>query len=190
MKITKRWSLLPVFSAILAALVLPSLASATQLQFSEGRQLVPVASPLSISGKNVSLATNTFGTTRCEGWNASDVVTKNDGTSVEASSTSAGVGKGCASGSRTVQIEELAFNNFVAVLAGKGTVTVSFTQKQGPEWTCHWSGSLSFVYSRDGSSITFNEAALRASLPACGTAKLSGSFVVERTGGRQTSFTW
>jgi hypothetical protein len=178
----KKLSLLLAAVAVLA-FAIPSMASASAL--TSGGKLVATGTAITGTGSTVVLQSSTLGKIECASLVLKGTVTKNDGTTVEGSgNTENPKTENCKNGANTVVVTGVNLTN----LASTGTThtgTASFTAKVdvGAELVCSFVGTkVPFTYTSGGSSIVFKEGA-GVSGGACGTAKLSGSFLLESAAG-------
>ncbi|HEY2477976.1 MAG TPA: hypothetical protein VGI17_04535 [Solirubrobacterales bacterium] len=179
MKAFKRWTALAIALTAVAALAVPSMASASRLESSKGI-LAKVGTQITLTGSSVAL--NTYlGAEVCESTLSYDELHKNDGTTVEAVANVGGARQECNTGYGLIaHIKELKLQ-FQTSKSGAGTASLSFTSESGNEQPiiCKWSGaSLPFTYSLGGSQIVFNKAGGLTSTGGCGSATLSGTFLV------------
>jgi hypothetical protein len=175
--------------ALLAAFVVlafaaPAWAGASQLTSSAGK-LTPVGTAVTLTGTSVVFQSSTWGKWECARLTLSGTVTKNSSAEIEASANNTNPPtENCRLGARSAIITS--FNLTKLFSSGTGhSGTASFVAKIdiGAELVCTTTGTnVPFTYTAGGSSIVFKEGAGVAG-GACGTSKLSGTFLLETAAG-------
>jgi hypothetical protein len=177
----KRITLLLAVVAALACAV-PALASASSVTSSAG-SLAPVGTQLTAKASGFTLKSSLFGPLTCSTLNLNVALTKNDGSSFEASGANKPpVQSGCGFGSNPVTITSFNVTNLSSTTSGSGTASFSIVEDIA-SLTCTFSGTaVPFTYTAGGSSISFSEGGPLTSSPgSCGTEKISGTFALERS---------
>jgi hypothetical protein len=177
MKITKRWSLLPV-ALVALAMAAPAAAGASQLESSPG-VLAPVGTNITMKGYEVTFNTSWLGRLGCSRLDLKQKLTRNSGGFVEG----AGVlenpfQENCLNGTKSLTVSNAIVNSLTTSTSEKGTLGLTFDLQIGSELHCHYVGaSLPFTYRHGDHGINFTSAKTLVSSPAsCGTALLSGYF--------------
>jgi hypothetical protein len=180
MKTLKRSTAAWLALIAIAALVVPSVASASRVESKKGF-LAPKGTVLTMSGSEIGFINSLLGTAVCKQMNSKIEVTVNDGTNVMAEG-SGGEGKECRGGGEASffdHVRDVTWSKISTSKSGSGTASLSFTSESNNQKpiVCHWSASsLPFTYSLGGNAILFQKAGGLVSTGGCGTASLSGSF--------------
>jgi hypothetical protein len=179
----KKFSLLLATAAALC-LAMSAAASASQLTASAGK-LAPVGSTLTVTAPDITFTSNLLGITTCQTLSLNLTLTKNDGTTVEASGAAQVPGQeGCVNGSKKVIVTSFTVTNLTTTGTGK-TGTMSFVITEDIDsLECTYTGkNVPFSYVAGDDAITFNKAAGITSTPVpCGTATVTASFTLEIKG--------
>jgi hypothetical protein len=178
----KKFSLLLAAVAVLA-FAIPSMASASKAT-DPVNTLVPVGSEVTGTGTDIILQSNLLGTITCATLNLNGKITKNDGTTVEASGANVSPTQaGCKNGTKTVTVTSVELTKLFSEVSNTGYV--NFVAKVDvAELACTFTGlEVPFTYTTGTNVLKFASGAGVTSSPAsCGTAKLTGEFALETKG--------
>ncbi len=184
----KKLSLLVAAVAVLAFAV-PAMASASALTNpGGGGELTAVGTAITGTGSNVVLKSSTLGEIKCETLTLSGKVVKNSGGEVEGSASNENPPtKNCKNGEKTVVVTKVELTKLFTSTSGSGTA--NFVAKIDVGSTaCTFTGtSVPFTYTPKTTTgvITFTSAG-GVSGGACGTAPLTGSFILKSSLGALT----
>jgi hypothetical protein len=167
------------------ACVVPAIAGASGLTQSPG-VVLPVGSSLNLTGTNITIQSSLLGNITCGSLVPVVKVTKNAGGTFEAAEEEilgAPAQSGCKNGTQTVKVTTFDISSLESSISTSGTMSFTSIQDIG-SLVCKFTGrTVPFSYSAGtgSSTITFTAAGGITGSGGCGTGKLSGSFVLERT---------
>jgi hypothetical protein len=178
----KKLTLLLAAVAVLAFAV-PSLASASKATLPAGT-LAPVGTQFTTTGSDIIFTSSLLGNITCSTLNLNGSLTKNNGTTVEASgTTSAPTQSGCKNGEKTVTITSVEVTNLTTTTSGSGTWSYKMAVDIG-SLSCTYTGTkVPFTFTSGTNVMNFSSASGITGSPAgCGTTKLTGAFALEKAG--------
>jgi hypothetical protein len=177
----KKLSLL-VLALAVTAIALPVAANAAKVTSSAGK-LTPVGTTLNATGSDPIFTSSLLGAITCETLNLRVVLTKNDGTTFEGSSSvEQPAASGCKFGASTIRITSIQITKLVAGPTGGSMSFVMTTDFEGvSSFECTFTGTnVPFTYTAGSDTIVFSSAGGIAGSPAgCATTKLDGAFTLE-----------
>jgi hypothetical protein len=178
----KKLTLLLAAVAVVAFAV-PSLASASKATIPAGT-LAPVGTAITTTGSDIVQKSSTLGALTCATLTLNGKITKNDGTTLEASGSNSNPAQsGCVNGTKSIIFTTFEITKLVSTTSGSGTMSYTAKEDIGTVECTFIGTSVPFTYTVGGSAIVFSEAGGITSSPAaCGTMKLSGQFKLEKTG--------
>jgi hypothetical protein len=176
---------LSLLLAVVAALSLAAAATASASKLtSAAGVLAPVGSTITATGADVTFTSSTLGATTCQKLTLQLTLTKNDGTTFEASGNNTSPAQeGCVNGSKSVVTTSFNITNLKSSTSGSGTMSFVTTEDIGT-LECTFTGTnVPFTYAVGGDVIKFvNAAGIVGTPAACGTAKLDAEFTLEIKG--------